>query len=347
MSLRLFTNNATATLAGPITSAATSLTLTGGGGAVFPSPSGHQSFRATLIRNGSPNVFEIISVTQRSTDTFVTIVRAQEGTTALAWNAGDSVSLLPTANDMAQFVQFDDLQAQTGNYAADVGSANAYSVTLSPALTAHVVGMPIRFQAAHANTGNSTFNDGAGVAQIIYPYSGTLPANTIVAHAIYTVIWDGTYFQLQVPNLSTYATLAALAAYAPLASPALTGSPTAPTVTPSTDSSTKLATTAFVQLAAGLQAAFLGSPAGNGWVQFPACADFPNGLIVQWGVSSPGGSPGTHVAFPHTFPNSCWVTLASAAGSSGGAVSAYGWTTTYSVQYNTAGGANAWIAIGD
>lgn len=36
---------------------------------------------------------------------------------------------------------------------------------------------------------------------------------------------------------------------APLASPALTGSPTAPTVTPATDSTTKLATTAFVQSA--------------------------------------------------------------------------------------------------
>lgn len=36
---------------------------------------------------------------------------------------------------------------------------------------------------------------------------------------------------------------------APLASPGLTGTPTAPTVTPATDSSTKLATTAFVQSA--------------------------------------------------------------------------------------------------
>lgn len=35
--------------------------------------------------------------------------------------------------------------------------------------------------------------------------------------------------------------------YAPLDSPALTGTPTAPTVTPSTDSTTKIATTAFVQ----------------------------------------------------------------------------------------------------
>lgn len=42
-----------------------------------------------------------------------------------------------------------------------------------------------------------------------------------------------------------------LAPYAPLASPPLTGTPTAPTVTPAGDSTTKLATTAFVQAALG------------------------------------------------------------------------------------------------
>ncbi len=56
-------------------------------------------------------------------------------------------------------------------------------------------------------------------------------------------------------NPSGYQTAAqvttALLPYAPLASPALTGSPTVPTVTPSTDSSTKIASTAFVQSALG------------------------------------------------------------------------------------------------
>jgi hypothetical protein len=48
------------------------------------------------------------------------------------------------------------------------------------------------------------------------------------------------------PNFATTMTNA-LAAKAPLASPALTGTPTAPTVAGSTDSTTKIATTAFVQ----------------------------------------------------------------------------------------------------
>lgn len=53
-----------------------------------------------------------------------------------------------------------------------------------------------------------------------------------------------TIAESQVTNLT-----ADLALKAPLASPALTGTPTAPTVAGSTDSSTKLATTAFVQAA--------------------------------------------------------------------------------------------------
>ncbi len=53
-----------------------------------------------------------------------------------------------------------------------------------------------------------------------------------------------TIAQSQVTGLSS-----ALAALAPLASPALTGTPTAPTVGTATDSTTKIATTAFVQAA--------------------------------------------------------------------------------------------------
>lgn len=47
--------------------------------------------------------------------------------------------------------------------------------------------------------------------------------------------------------------------YAPLASPALTGTPTAPTVSPSTDNSTKIATTAFVQSAVAASVAGVAS----------------------------------------------------------------------------------------
>ena len=85
-----------------------------------------------------------------------------------------------------QLVQFDDLQAQAGNYALDVGSANAYAVNLTPGLSAHVAGMPIRWLAAHANTGSSTFNDGVGTANLLRPNGNALQAGDIVANSLYT-----------------------------------------------------------------------------------------------------------------------------------------------------------------
>lgn len=44
------------------------------------------------------------------------------------------------------------------DYAVDSGSGNTYVITLSPALTAHVAGMPIVFKATHANTGAAILN---------------------------------------------------------------------------------------------------------------------------------------------------------------------------------------------
>lgn len=311
MSLRLFANNAITTLAAPITSTALSLSVTSGGGALFPSPAGGTSFAATLIKNGSPTIFEVILCTLRTTDNFTSILRAQEGTTALSWNAGDTVALFPTANDLKQFAQFDDLQKQLGNFAIDVGSANAYAITLTPALTAHVEGMPIRFIAQHTNTGNCTFNDGAGAAILIVTAAVNVPPGAIVAGGFYTATWDGAQFQLSYsPNLALYATLATLSAYvtqsslasqlaayltiaaaastyAPKANPALTGNVGVPTRAV-TDNSDNAASTKYVQQVVNQQ-------------------------ITKSGIATGAASaPGATISFPTPFPNSCTSVVATA-----------------------------------
>ncbi len=99
----LYTNNASTTLASGITNSATSLTVTSGNGTKFPSPTGIDYFMCTL-QGASGTPIEIIKVTARSTDTF-TIVRAQEGTTASAFNANDIVELRVTAAEMTQINQ--------------------------------------------------------------------------------------------------------------------------------------------------------------------------------------------------------------------------------------------------
>lgn len=94
----LFTNNAATNLAASITTSSTSLTVTTGTGSLFPSPTNTDYFLLTLIGiSGSP--IEIVKVTSRSSDT-MTIVRAQEGTTASAFNGGDQAQLRITAGVM-------------------------------------------------------------------------------------------------------------------------------------------------------------------------------------------------------------------------------------------------------
>ena len=97
-----FTNNAATSLASGITNVATSLTVASGKGALFPTLSGGDVFYATLAN--SSGVVEIVQVTARTTDTF-TIVRGQDGTTAVAWNTGDKVELRPTAVSMTAMAQ--------------------------------------------------------------------------------------------------------------------------------------------------------------------------------------------------------------------------------------------------
>ena len=196
-----YSNNAQTTLASAITAGAASLSVTAGGGAQFPTLAAGQYFRATLVQAGNANVLEIVKVTATpSADTF-TVARGQEGTTAKSWNAGDYFTLMLTAGDMADAVQQDDLQAQQGNFANDTGSANAYSVTLNPPLSAPVVGMPIRWIAGHTNTDASTFNPGPGAAPLVLPGGAALVPGQIVAGGMYTSVFDGTNYQI--PEIPT------------------------------------------------------------------------------------------------------------------------------------------------
>jgi len=88
------TNNANATLAAGINSSVTSITLTSGQGARFPTLTASDYFYATLI--DTSNNLEIVKCTARSTDV-LTVVRAQESTTARAYSTGDRIEIRITA----------------------------------------------------------------------------------------------------------------------------------------------------------------------------------------------------------------------------------------------------------
>jgi len=101
----IFANGASSTLAANITSTATSCNLSAGTGALFPSPGTNQSFQLTFKDAATQLLTEIVTVTARSGDT-LTIERAQEGTTAQSWNAGDLCLNLMTAGTAGAFMQF-------------------------------------------------------------------------------------------------------------------------------------------------------------------------------------------------------------------------------------------------
>ena len=103
-----FKNNAATTLASPIGEGALSLSVATGTGSLFPTLGVGDYFYCTLIDNSAQK--EIVKVTARATDTF-TIVRAQEGTSALSFVAGNGVELRLTTQGIED--KFDELDRKS------------------------------------------------------------------------------------------------------------------------------------------------------------------------------------------------------------------------------------------
>lgn len=105
MGNRVFTNNASATLAADITDVQTTLQVEGGKGALYPAPVGSQFFKVALVNAAGD--LEICHCTSRTGDV-LTILRAQEGTTAQAWTQTVTrVELRVTAGTMEAMLQKD------------------------------------------------------------------------------------------------------------------------------------------------------------------------------------------------------------------------------------------------
>lgn len=159
----LFSNNASASLASSITTSSTAITLTTGAGAQFPAISGGNYFYATLT--DSSNNLEIVKVTARATDV-LTVVRAQEGTTARAYAATDKIELRVTAAVMNSVAQL----------AADQTFSGANTFSSAPTLgTALAV--------ASGGTGATT---ATGTGAVVLAASPTLTTPTFTAPVLGT-----------------------------------------------------------------------------------------------------------------------------------------------------------------
>ena len=145
----LFANNAFGTLATSINTTVTSISLQSGQGARFPSPAGGDIFYATLVNQA--NELEIVKCTGRVNDT-LTVQRAQEGTPARSFVAGDRIELRLTAAGLTDFVQ-GDRQVATGPGLTGGGD-------LSQDLVLAVDSTVVRTTGPQTISGTKTFTEG-------------------------------------------------------------------------------------------------------------------------------------------------------------------------------------------
>lgn len=101
-------NNAVSRLAGSLSPSSTQLSVTVGDGEKFPSLAAGDWFPLTVISEGG--MMEIMRCTARAGGIF-DVTRAQEGTIALSFSAGDRVELRLTEAALAQFLREDQVQA--------------------------------------------------------------------------------------------------------------------------------------------------------------------------------------------------------------------------------------------
>lgn len=192
-----FANNPTTTLAGTHTDVTTTLNVAAGTGALFASPTGGDYFLATILR-ASDGLIEIVKCTARSTDA-LTVTRAQEGTTGLAYVAGDRIEMRITKGMLDSFVQRDATETITaktltsvketrtaptisgGTLTLDLSGSSVFDVSLNAAITTLTISNPAASGTSHGFiltfTADGTARAVTWPATILWP-SATAPTLT-------------------------------------------------------------------------------------------------------------------------------------------------------------------------
>jgi len=144
---QLYANNAKSRLNTGVGTGDTTFTLNSGEGARFPSPSGSDYFLVTLFTyndTGEVN-HEICKCTSRAGD-ILTVVRAQESTTARTWPSATPLELRVTKETLDKFVAEGDsigaTSPSTGTFTA-LTANNSLSVTGNITVTGTVDGRDV------------------------------------------------------------------------------------------------------------------------------------------------------------------------------------------------------------
>lgn len=177
MATFLFANDASATLAAPISNSATVVNLASGTGAEFPSPSAGQQFALTFNDAATGLLVEIVYCTSRTGDA-LTITRGQEGTTAQNWLAGDLAASLITAGNLAAMQQSGSL-----NPARTVTTSGAFAMTTADAgggvLLNRVAGPAVSSTTLPVSSNGQTYAIEDGARNFaLFPVTVTYPGGT-------------------------------------------------------------------------------------------------------------------------------------------------------------------------
>ncbi len=153
----LWENNATSALDAGINAGALSMTVTAGHGDRFPAVETPHYFMVTLVDTSGNR--EIVKVTQRTlTSNTMTIVRAQEGTSALPFEAGDIVELRITKNALDHLSKAADINSS--HYVCDASAVDQGATTNVNSLKSLVdtIGgsLDATIEVPHTGTGNTT-----------------------------------------------------------------------------------------------------------------------------------------------------------------------------------------------
>jgi len=201
----LWSNNASTTVSGSITAVSTSVALAAGTGALFPSPNpASEYFVATFYDQATKTQYEIVHVTQVVGDV-ATIVRAQEGTAAQAWTAGDIFANLVTAGTLRSFVQSGAAPASTSvvYVGTDVSTTpNLIVCNTTPTAAAYATGMQFNIKVANTNTGPVTLQlNGLAAVAATRTDGSPMVGNNLIASEEMVFIYNGVNFTSMVPPI--------------------------------------------------------------------------------------------------------------------------------------------------
>lgn len=164
-------NNSSSLLAVGLSAVDVTATVASGEGSLFPTLSVGEYFYATL--ENSIGSIEIVKVTARTSDA-MTIVRAQEGTTAQIWAGGDVIDLRITAQTLLDVAQL----YVSGTSAVDLtftGTGRRIKGEMSSATKAN--NLSLQTSTVNGNTNTQVIPNGTSTSANISVYNSADPDN--------------------------------------------------------------------------------------------------------------------------------------------------------------------------